>query len=200
MKAFYVMFVVFAVLLFAAPIASAQDGWPGCPWGAAYDPMVHGYVAGVLQPARCQCRRTQDCRAGGPGPSSGASRACPWPVAGTWPELSRPDCLSTPAAALAMPEPASCRHRPRQPQPQSLRGLAASAPSSGAVRALRRSASSLDPLLDPLALACLSQSVPAAKAASKPAGLAAPAPPAQMQFGPCGAGESPDPLTLACLR
>ena len=39
MKAFYVMFVVFAVLLLGAPIASAQDGSPGCPWGAAYDPM-----------------------------------------------------------------------------------------------------------------------------------------------------------------
>ncbi len=33
MKAFYVMFVVFAVLLLGAPIASAQDGWPGCPEG-----------------------------------------------------------------------------------------------------------------------------------------------------------------------
>jgi hypothetical protein len=45
MKAFYVMFVVFAVLLFAAPMASAQDSLPGCPWGAAYDPIVDGYVS-----------------------------------------------------------------------------------------------------------------------------------------------------------
>ena len=32
-------------LLLAAPIASAQDGWPGCPWGAAYEELEHGYVA-----------------------------------------------------------------------------------------------------------------------------------------------------------
>ena len=38
-------------LLFVAPMASAQDSWPGCP-GAAYDPMVHGYVPACFnQPA-----------------------------------------------------------------------------------------------------------------------------------------------------
>ena len=44
MKAFKVMFVVFAMLLLAVPIVGAQEGWAGCPWGAAYDPMVQGYV------------------------------------------------------------------------------------------------------------------------------------------------------------
>ena len=52
MKAFYVMFVVFAVLLLGAPIASAQDGWSGCPWGAAYDPMAHGFIAECFWQAR----------------------------------------------------------------------------------------------------------------------------------------------------
>ena len=52
MKAFKVMFVVFAMLLLAVPIASAQDGWPGCPWGAAYNPMAHGFIAECFwQPA-----------------------------------------------------------------------------------------------------------------------------------------------------
>jgi rhodanese-related sulfurtransferase len=32
-------------LLLAAPMASAQDDWPSCPWGAAYEELVHGYVA-----------------------------------------------------------------------------------------------------------------------------------------------------------
>jgi len=53
--------------------------------------------------------------------------------------------------------------------------------------------------LDPLALACLSQPGAVAKAASKPAGLAAPAP-VQEQFVPCGFGEHLDPLALACQR
>jgi len=48
MKAFYVMFVVFAVLLFAAPMASAQDSGPSCSGGSAYDLTGHGCVAGYL--------------------------------------------------------------------------------------------------------------------------------------------------------
>jgi hypothetical protein len=28
--------------------ASAQDAWPGCPWGSAYDPMVNGYAPGCF--------------------------------------------------------------------------------------------------------------------------------------------------------
>ena len=46
MKAFYVMFVMFAVLLFAAPMASAQDSSPSCPGGSAYDLTGHGCVTG----------------------------------------------------------------------------------------------------------------------------------------------------------
>ncbi len=45
MKAFLVMSVLLAVQALATPIASAQDGWPGCPWGAAYEELAHGYVA-----------------------------------------------------------------------------------------------------------------------------------------------------------
>ncbi|MDQ1301705.1 MAG: hypothetical protein QG637_1627, partial [Chloroflexota bacterium] len=48
MKAFYAMFVVFLVLLFAAPMASAEDGWPNCPWEYDYNPMTHGYVPACI--------------------------------------------------------------------------------------------------------------------------------------------------------
>ena len=75
-----------------------------------------------------------------------------------------PDCLSRTAANTAALKPA---------------GLAKLAPVEEFVPC------GFGERLDPLALACLSQSVPAAKAASKPAGLAAPAP-VQEQFVPCG--------------
>jgi len=48
MKAFYVMFVVFAVLLLGVPIASAQDDSPSCSGGSAYDLTGHGCVTGYL--------------------------------------------------------------------------------------------------------------------------------------------------------
>ncbi len=52
MKACKVMFVVFAMLLLAVPIVAAQEGWAGCPSGAAYDPMAHGYEPACFsQPA-----------------------------------------------------------------------------------------------------------------------------------------------------
>ena len=98
MKAFYVMFVVFAVLLLGAPIASAQDGWPSCPWGNAYGPTEHGFIA---------------------------------------------ECFWQPAANAAAPKPA---------------GLAKPAPVEQFVPC--SFGEGIDPLLDPQALACLSQSFP----------------------------------------
>jgi hypothetical protein len=331
MKAFYVMFVVFAVLLLGVPIASAQDGspscsggsaydltghgcvtgytngsaaaasiapkvaglaapaqaaqqsqgWSGCPWGDAYDPMVHGFIA------ECFWRPTDNAAAlksaGLAAPASipeQDSPCVPWgDVYDPTMMLSHgPDCVSRPAdnaaapktaglaklapvekfvpcgvgqnldplldpqalaclsqpipaakaaskpAGLAAPAPAvipeqgwsgcpwgatydpmvqgyvpACFSRPTD-NAAALKpaGLAKLTPVEGFVSC--GAGENLDPLLDPLALACLSQPFPAAKAASKPAGLAAPAP-AQVKFGPCGAsGESPDPLTLACLR
>ncbi len=57
-----------------------------------------------------------------------------------------------------------------------------------------------NPMIHGDVLECLDRPAPATQTASKPAGLAAPAP-APVQFGPCGSsGESPDPLTLACPR
>ena len=284
MKAFYVMFVVFAVLLLGAPMASAQDSWPGCPWGNTYSPTEHGFIA------ECFWRPTDNGAAIKP---AGLAKPAPAaiPVQGLpclpWDDaydpqtmLSRgPECVSQPAdnsaasktAGLAKLTPVegvvSCGFNEQLDpllDPQALAclsqsipaakaaskpaGLAAPAPAvipeqglpcllwgnaddlmmmlshgpecvgqpadntaasktAGLARLAPMEASAacgfseqLDPLLDPQALACPSQSIPAAKAASKPAGLAAPAP-AQIKFGPCGAsGESPDPLTLACLR
>jgi len=43
--------MLFALLL-VAPIASAQEGLPGCPWGYYYNPITHDYVlVCVSQPA-----------------------------------------------------------------------------------------------------------------------------------------------------
>ncbi len=80
-----------------------------------------------------------------------------------------PECVSQPADSSAAPK---------------IAGLAKPAPVEQFVPC--GFSEQLDPLLDPLALACLSQPFPAAKAASKPAGLAAPAPvaiPAQAALG-----------------
>ena len=80
-----------------------------------------------------------------------------------------PECVSQPADSSATPK---------------IAGLAKPAPVEQFVPC--GFSEQLDPLLDPLALACLSQPFPAAKAASKPAGLAAPAPvaiPAQAALG-----------------
>jgi hypothetical protein len=84
-----------------------------------------------------------------------------------------PECVSRPAANSAAPKTA---------------GLAKLTPVEEFVPC--GSSESLDPLLNPLALACLSQPVAAAKAASKPAGLAAPA--QEISSPLCDAGESPN--------
>ena len=57
----------------------------------------------------------------------------------------------------------------------------------------------LDPLLDPQALACLSQSIPAAKAASKPCGAGGSGPSRDPGAGLAGLpwGDAYDPMTHA---
>jgi hypothetical protein len=163
MKAFYVMFVVFAVLLFAAPMASAQAGGPSCPGGSAYDLTGHGCVTGYVNGPTA----AKSIAAKAPGlaaPAQAEKQAqglsgCPWgydydPIAhgDIW------ECMSRPADNAASLKPA---------------GLAKLAPAEVFVPC--GAGEQLDPLLDPEALACLSGPVTAAKAASKPAGLAAPA-------------------------
>jgi len=182
MKAFYVMFVVFAVLLFAAPMASAQGGGPSCPGGSAYDLTGHGCVTGYLNGAAATSSIAPKV----------AGLAAPAPVAIpeqglpclSWGDaydpitmLSHgPECVSRPADNAAALKPA---------------GLAKLAP----VEAFAPCGFSeqLDPLLDPLALACLSQPVTAAKAASKPAGLAAPIQVVIPEQG-CPWGDAYDPM------
>ncbi len=172
-----------------APAVIPEQGWPGCPWGDAYNPSLHGFVS------ECDIRPTDNDAALKPAGLAKLAPAviseqgwpgCPWgydydPMAhgDIW------ECMSRPADNSAAPKTA---------------GLAKLAPVEDSFSC--GAGEILDPLLDPLALACLSQSFPTAKAASKPAGLAAPAP-VQEQFGPCGSsGESPDPLVWpqACLR
>ncbi|MCU0502631.1 MAG: hypothetical protein MUC51_12870, partial [Anaerolineae bacterium] len=76
MKVFCVMFAVCAVLLLPASLASAQDGWSGCPWGFDYNPMSYGYLEACIN-----------------GPAQVA------------PATSKPAGLAKPAPA-AIPEPA----------------------------------------------------------------------------------------------
>ena len=163
MKAFYVMFVVFAVLLFAAPMASAQDSGPSCSGGSAYDLTGHGCVAGYVGgSAATESIATKAAGLAAPAQADKQAQGwpgCPWgydydPIAhgDIW------ECMSRPADNAASLKPA---------------GLAKLAPAEEFIPC--GAGEQLDPLLDPQALACLSGPVTAAKAASKPAGLAAPA-------------------------
>ena len=194
MKAFYMMFVVFAVLLLGAPLASPQDGSPSCSGGSAYDLTGHGCVTGYTNGSAAAAAiapkvagRAAMARAEQQDPTmdwiSSQERNANLAAAGLAkvvpavdPKQGLPDCpweyyynpithdyvlvcLSQPADNAAALKPA---------------GLAKIAP----VEKFDPSGFSeqFDPLLDPLALVCLSQPGTAAKAASKPAGLAAPAP------------------------
>jgi hypothetical protein len=214
--------MLFALLL-VAPIASAQEGWSGCPWGAAYDPMVQGYLpacfsrpadnaaalkpAGLVKPAPaesfdpCGFSEQLDLLL------DSQALAClsqPFPAAKA---ASKPAGLAAPAP-VAIPmqgwsgcpwgtayDPmahgfiAECFRRPTD-NAAALKpaGLAKPAPAENFDPC--GFSEQLDLLLDPLALACLSQPFPAARAASKPAGLAAPEMTAkQNQDGPgCAPG------------
>jgi hypothetical protein len=190
MKAFYVMFVVFAVLLLGASIASAQDGSPSCSGGSAYDltMMLRYGPECVIQPVDSDAAPKV----------AGLAKLAPaviseqgWPGC-PWGDTYDPslhgfiaECFWRPTDNAAAPKTA---------------GLAKLAPAEKFDPC--RASENLDPLLDPQALACLSQPVSAAKAASKPAGLAAPAP-TRDAFVSCGADENLDPLldpqALACL-
>jgi hypothetical protein len=143
-------------------MASAQDSLPGCPWGAAYDPIVDGYVS-----------------------------ACFNAPAAT--ESSAPK-----AAGLA----ASAQVEQHDPTMDWISGQERNANAVALVVAPAQGLPCLywgggyDPMTG-FVQDCLSR--PANAAAPKPAGLAKLAPAPQAQFGPCGFGEHPDAILLACL-
>ena len=186
MKAFYVMFVVFAVLLLGAPMASAQDGSPSCPGGSAYDLTGHGCVAGYTNGSAAAASIAPKV-AGLAAPTQAAQQnqgwsGCPWGDA--YDPMAHgfiAECFWRPTDNAAAPKTA---------------GLAKIAPVEQFVPC--SFGEGIDPLLDPQALACLSQTFPAAKAASKPSGLAAPAPAViPVQGLPCLPwGESYDPQLM----
>jgi hypothetical protein len=187
MKAFYVMFVVFAVLLLGAPLTSAQDGSPSCSGGSAYDLTGHGCVTGYTNGSAAAASSAPKV-AGLAAPAQAAQQNQGLPCL-PWGDAYDPitmlshglECVSQPADNSAAPKSA---------------GLAKLAPVENFAPC--GFSEQLDPLLDPLALACLSQPFPAAKAASKPSGLAAPAPAMIPEQGlPCLPwGESYDPITM----
>ena len=236
MKAFYMMFVVFAVLLLGASIASAQDGSPSCPGGSAYDLTGHGCVTGYTNGSSAAASIAPKV-AGLAAPAQAAQQNLGWPGC-PWGDSYSPtehgfvaECFWRPtdngaalkSAGLAKPAPAviSAQGLPCLPWGESYDPLTmlshgpecvsqpadnSAAPKSAGLAKLAPVenfapcgfSEQLDPLLDPLALACLSQSFPAARAASKPSGLAAPAPVAIPEQGlPCLPwGESYDPQTM----
>ena len=164
-----------------AQVAQQNQGWPGCPWGDAYDPMAHGYVpACFIRPAaNAAAPKAAGLAAPAPAVDPEQGLPClPWgevydPMTMTL--SSAPECLSRPADNAAAPKPT---------------GLAKIAPVDEFVPC------GYGERLDPLALACLSQPDTAAKAASKPAGLAAPAPVAIPEQGwpGCPWGAAYDPM------
>jgi hypothetical protein len=228
MKAFYMMFVVFAVLLLGAPMASAQDGWPGCPWGSAYDPTEHGFIAECFWQPAANAAASKPAGLAKPAPveqfvpcSFGEgidplldpqALAClsqSFPAAKA---ASKPAGLAAPAPAVIPEQRLSCLswHDAYDPMTHALvleclswsTDKAAAPKTAGLAQLAPVEASAacgvseqLDPLLDPLALACLTQPFPTARAASKPVGLAAPAPVQEQPF--C---EHFDPQLLMCLR
>ena len=174
--------VTLCVLLTAAPLASARDGWPGCRWGYAYDPMAQGYVpacfsrpadnAAALKPAGlakiAPVEEFVPCGFDGYDPMvHGYLPACfsqPFPTAKA----------ASKSAGLAAPAPAVI---PEQGWPGCPWGAA------------------YDPMAHGYVPACFYR--PADNAAAlKPAGLAKLAP--VEAFVPCGFGERLDPLALAC--
>jgi hypothetical protein len=117
MKVFCVLFAMFAVLLLSAPLASAQGGWSGCPWGFDYNPMSYGYVEACINgPAPAAPAALKPAGLAKPAPAAIPEQglSCLWwgdaydPAA----MLSHgPECLSQPimaakVAGLAKPEPA----------------------------------------------------------------------------------------------
>jgi hypothetical protein len=155
--------MLFALLL-VAPIASAQEGLPGCPWGYYYNPITHDYVLVCLN--RSAAPESSAPKAAGlAAPAQAAQQNQGWPGC-QWGAAYDPtehgfiaECFWQPADNAAAAKTA---------------GLAKLAPAEKFDPC--GFSEQLDPLLDPLALACLSQPDTAAKAASKPAGLAQPAP------------------------
>ena len=186
MKAFYVMFVVFAVLLFAAPMALAQDGAPSCPGGSAYDLTGHGCVTGYTNGSAAAASITPKV-AGLAAPAQAAQQNQGWPGC-PWGAAYDPMVQGFVAECFWRPTDNGAAIKPA--------GLAKPAPVEQFVPC--SFGEGIDPLLDPQALACLSQPFPAAKAASKPAGLAAPAPAVIPEQGlPCLSwGDVYDPMMM----
>ena len=192
-----------------APVAIPMQGWPGCPWGAAYDPMAHGFITECFWQPAANAAASKPAGLAKPAP---AENFDPCGFSEQLDLLLDPQalaCLSQPFSAakaaskpagLAAPAPVAI---PEQGWPGCPWGAAYDPMAHGFIAecfsrttdnaaALKPAglaklapaenfdpcgfSEQLDLLLDPQALACLSQPFPAAKAPSKPAGLAAPAP------------------------
>jgi len=166
MKAFKVMFVVFAMLLLAVPTVGAQESWAGCPWGAAYDPMVQGYVPACFSRPAGNAAALKPAGLAAPAPVVAPEQGSPCKVLESIYSAAYIACVDANRGTSAALKPA---------------GLAKLAPVEAFVPC------GFGERLDPLALACLSQS--GASAAAKPAGLTAPT---HERLVTCDTGEGPN--------
>ena len=105
-------------LLFGTQVASAE-GWPGCPWGSAYDPMSNGYVpACFTRPADAESVAPKPAGLAQAAPVARPTQAgqdCPWgyPLHDAATHTFVSQCANTNSAAavskpvgLAQPAPA----------------------------------------------------------------------------------------------
>ena len=174
--------LVLAVVMLASLFASsalAAEGWPGCPWGKAYDPMALEHVTACFSQPAADAAAPKPAGLAQPAPVSGSNQDW-WFAREGYDQGSFSE-----APAVAASKPA---------------GLAQPAPVSGLSQAGRDCPWGY-PVYDTAAQTFVSQcSTPmTVGGAAKPAGLAAPVP-GQEQFVPCGFGERLDPLALACQR
>ena len=198
--------MLFALLL-VAPIASAQEGSPGCPWGYYYNPITHDYVlVCVSQPAdNAAALKPAGLAAPAPVVAPEQGSRC---VSYAGPNYSVCVVASSGASAAAKSAGLAAPAQATQQDPtmdwissQERNATLAAAGLANVASAVASEQGSpcgvLESIYSAGYIACVDANR-GTSAALKPAGLAKLAP--VEAFVPCGYGERLDPLALACLR
>ena len=201
--------MLFALLL-VAPIASAQEDLPGCPWGYYYNPITHDYVlVCVSQPAdNAAALKPAGLAAPAPVVAPEQGSRC---VSYAGPNYSVCVVASSGASAAAKSAGLAAPAQATQQDPTMDWISSQERNANLAAAGLAKVASAVDPkqgwsgcpwgaAYDPMAHGFIAECFfrPADNvAALKPAGLAKLGP--VEAFVPCGYGERLDPLALACL-
>jgi hypothetical protein len=179
MKRFGFAGLVLIVLLFAAQVASAQNGLPGCAWGYYYNPITHDYVLVCLSQPTDDAAALKPAGLAAPAPAVAPEQGSRC-VSYAGPNYSV--CVVASSGASAAAKPA---------------GLAAPAPAVAPEQGLPGCPWGYyyNPMTHDYVLVCLSRSAAPEAIAPKVSGLAAPVPIQEQPF--C---EHFDPQLLMCLR